>query len=76
MFGSAFSPAVRADLTTVTAPVLLYAGDLDPLVTPAMVEQAAPLFQNPTVVVQPGAGHFPWLDDPAAFAAAINSFLG
>jgi proline iminopeptidase len=66
---------VRAALTALTVPVLLSAGDLDPLVSPAMVRQAAPLFHDATVVVQPGAGHFPWLDDPAAFAAAITSFL-
>jgi pimeloyl-ACP methyl ester carboxylesterase len=64
--------AVRAALTALTAPVLLLAGDLDPLVTPAMVEEAAPLFHDATFVIQPGAGHFPWLDDPAAF----TSFLG
>jgi proline iminopeptidase len=33
------------------------------------------LFPNATVTVQPGAAHFPWLDDPAFFTAAITSFL-
>src|SRR5581483_1385772 len=69
-------PATRAALTKLTAPVLLYAGDTDPLVPPAAVDQAAPLFNGAAVVVQPGAGHFPWLDDPAAFTAAIRDFLG
>jgi len=68
-------PAIRSALEKLTAPVLLYAGEADPLVPPALAEQAAPLFSNATVVVQPGAGHFPWIDDPAAFAAAVNSFL-
>lgn len=45
------------------------------MVTPAMVHEAAPLFDDATVVVQPEAAHFPWVDDPAAFAAAIGSFL-
>jgi pimeloyl-ACP methyl ester carboxylesterase len=49
---------------------------LDPMVPPALVRQAAPLFNDATVVVQRGAGHFPWVEDPAAFAAAIGSFLG
>jgi pimeloyl-ACP methyl ester carboxylesterase len=70
------APATRAALTKLTAPVLLYAGDLDPMVTPAVVREAAPLFNHATVVVQPGAAHFPWVDDPKAFAAAIGSFLG
>jgi pimeloyl-ACP methyl ester carboxylesterase len=65
----------REGLKELDAPVLLYAGDLDPMVTPDMVRAAAPLFNEATVVVQPGAAHFPWVDDPAAFAAAIRSFL-
>ena len=73
---AAFDPvATRAALTKLTAPVLLYAGSLDPMVTPALVREAAPLFNDATVVVQPGAGHYPWIDDPAAFAAAIGAFL-
>jgi pimeloyl-ACP methyl ester carboxylesterase len=74
--GAIIDPAAtRAALTTLTAPVLLVAGDLDPLVTPAMAREAAPLFNDAAVVVQPGAGHFPWVDDPAAFATAISAFL-
>jgi pimeloyl-ACP methyl ester carboxylesterase len=68
-------PAVKAALRKLTAPVLLYAGDRDPLVTPAMVSAAAPFFNAATVTIQPHAGHFPWIDDPAAFAAAIEAFL-
>jgi pimeloyl-ACP methyl ester carboxylesterase len=44
------------------------------MVTPAEVRAAAPVFGDATVVVQPGAGHFPWVDGPAEFAAAIGSF--
>jgi proline iminopeptidase len=68
-------PATRAALIKLTAPVLMCAGGLDPLVTPAMVREAAPLFNDATVVVQPAAGHFPWVDDPETFAAAVRSFL-
>jgi len=70
------APATRAALKKLTAPVLLYAGDLDPMVTPAMVREAAPLFNDATVAVQPEAAHFPWVDAPAAFAEAIGPFLG
>jgi len=69
-------PATRDALQKLTAPVLLYAGELDPMVTPAMVRAAAPVFSDATVAVQPGASHFPWIDGPAAFAAAAGSFLG
>lgn len=68
-------PSARAALKNLTAPVLLYAGELDPLVTPAMMGEAAPLFNDATVIVQPGASHFPWIDNPAAFSAAIGQFL-
>jgi proline iminopeptidase len=67
--------AVVAALGKLGGPTLLYAGDEDPLVTPAMVRRAAPLFREASVIVQPGAGHFPWVEDPAAFAAAVNAFL-
>jgi pimeloyl-ACP methyl ester carboxylesterase len=69
-------PATKAALEKLTASVLLYAGERDAMVTPAMVRQAAPLFNDAAVVVQPEAAHFPWIDDPKAFAAAVGSFLG
>jgi pimeloyl-ACP methyl ester carboxylesterase len=75
--GASLDPtAIRAALKVLAAPVLLYAGDLDALVTPAVVREAAAAFSDATVIVQTGAGHFPWLDDPAAFSAAITRFLG
>jgi pimeloyl-ACP methyl ester carboxylesterase len=67
-------PAVRAALKDLSAPVLLYVGDADPLVTPAMAREAAALLPDATVHVQPGASHFPWVDDPDAFAAAVRAF--
>jgi pimeloyl-ACP methyl ester carboxylesterase len=69
-------PATRAALTKLAAPVLLYVGAIDPMVTLAQAEEAAPLFGSATVVVQPGASHFPWIDDPAVFVSAISAFLG
>lgn len=68
--------ATRAALKELAAPVLLYAGELDPMVTPDVVREAAPFFNDATVIAQPGASHFPWVDGPAAFAAALDSFLG
>ena len=68
-------PATRTALTNLTAPVLLYAGSLDPVVPPAAVQEAAPLFNDATVAVQPQAAHFPWIDGPATFRTAITPFL-
>lgn len=69
-------PATRAALATLTAPVLLLAGQVD-LNTPVSVAaQFAELFPDASFVVQPGAGHFPWLDDAERFVAAVATFLG
>lgn len=72
----AFDPsATRAALAGCKARVLILFGELD-LGSPANVAgEFAALFPDATVVVQPGAGHFPWLDDPDAFAACVASFL-
>ena len=77
-FGAAgaFDPAVtRQALARLAAPVLVYAGELDASPAPGTAAAGARLFPNATVTVQPGAAHFPWLDDPAFFTAAITSFL-
>jgi pimeloyl-ACP methyl ester carboxylesterase len=73
----AFTPAAaREAVGRLAAPVLVYAGELDSSPTPETAAAGAQLFPNAAVTVQPGAAHFPWLDDPAFFAAAITSFLG
>jgi proline iminopeptidase len=72
----AFNPAAtRAGAGQLAAPMLVYAGELDAIPTPAAAAAAAALFPNATVTVQPGAAHFPWLDDPDFFTTAITSFL-
>ena len=68
--------SVKKALGKLTAPVLICAGELDNIPTLAAVARGARLFPRCEVVVQPAAGHFPWLDDPAWFTAAIDSFLG
>ncbi|MFG2626673.1 alpha/beta fold hydrolase [Streptomyces sp. NPDC048473] len=34
------------------------------------------LFPNAELVIQSGAGHFPWLDDPDRFVTTTGAFLG
>ncbi|MFI7501512.1 alpha/beta fold hydrolase [Streptomyces sp. NPDC049687] len=78
LFGAegAFTPgATRAALGTLTAPVLLLAGELDLNSPPRSVEECAELFPEATLVVQPGAGHSPWLDDAGCFVQAVSAFL-
>jgi proline iminopeptidase len=70
-----FDPAeVRTRLAQVTAPVLFLVGELDNNPTQGLAAEAAALFPAGKVLVQPGAGHFPWIDDPAWFTAAVSGY--
>lgn len=79
LFGAegAFDPqATRAALAACEAPVLLLAGEYDLNSPPESVAEFAELFPDATLVVQPGAGHYPWLDDAGRFTATTVGFLG
>ncbi|MDQ0982784.1 pimeloyl-ACP methyl ester carboxylesterase [Streptomyces sp. V2I9] len=66
----AFDPAATAAaLRQVTAPVL--AGEYDGHPSPHRAAELAALFPEAEFTVQPGAGHFPWLDDAGAFARTV-----
>jgi proline iminopeptidase len=72
----AFDPAAaRAAIATFGSPVLVLAGGLDLLWPPGVVGELAALFPAAQLVVQPGAGHYPWLDSPEWFVSAITAFL-
>jgi pimeloyl-ACP methyl ester carboxylesterase len=67
--------ATRAALAHLPAPVLLLAGEYDVALPPACAAGYARLFRQAELAVQPGAGHVPWLDDPAWFTRAVVRFL-
>jgi len=67
-------PALPGRLGALLAPVLLVAGEYDIWPTAAAVRALADLC-NAELALLPEVGHFPWVDDPAAFAALVNSFL-
>lgn len=72
----AFDPEETCtQLGKVTAPVLILAGEVDLAPTQERAAEAAALFPAAEIAIQPGASHFPWLDDPAWFAAALAAFL-
>ncbi|MFI2205797.1 alpha/beta fold hydrolase [Streptomyces sp. NPDC020192] len=72
----AFTPdTTRAALATLTAPVLVYAGDVDGGPRPGLARRAAEAFPRAEFTVQPGAGHYPWLDDPEWFVSRLLAFL-
>ncbi|MFF4955485.1 alpha/beta fold hydrolase [Streptomyces sp. NPDC001222] len=73
----AFDPdATRTALARFVAPVLLLAGEVDVAAPPRAVAEFAALFPGARPVVQPGAGHFPWLDDADRFVSTTRAFLG
>ena len=67
--------AVLLGLRRVTAPVLVVGGERDALTGVASVHQVAASFAHAKTVVLAGAGHFPWVDEPAAFSQAVLDFL-
>ncbi|WP_433013594.1 alpha/beta fold hydrolase [Kribbella sp. CA-294648] len=78
VYGSAgvYTPhSTRAALADFAAPVLLTAGEYDLGAPPATVASYAALWADATFTTHPAAGHFPWLDDPAAFASTVNAFF-
>ncbi|WP_326725460.1 alpha/beta hydrolase [Streptomyces sp. NBC_00243] len=73
----AFDPdTTRTALALLGVPVLLLAGEFDLNSPPRAVTELAGLFPDARLVVQPGAGHFPWLDDADRFVATTAAFLG
>jgi pimeloyl-ACP methyl ester carboxylesterase len=78
IFGSedAFVPArTRAALAGLDAPVLVLAGENDVSMPPGSAATYAALFLRAELVIQPGGGHFPWLDDPEWFVHTAAAFL-
>ena len=67
--------ATRAALTSLRAPVRVVVGELDLMPGPDLGAELAALFADGSCVVQPGAAHFPWVDDPARFARKVSSAL-
>jgi pimeloyl-ACP methyl ester carboxylesterase len=68
-------PALPGRLTALMVPVLLVAGEYDIWPTYTAVRALAALLGNADLALLPRAGHFPWVDDPASFAAVVHEFL-
>lgn len=67
--------ATRSALARLQAPVLLVAGEYDVALPPKCAAEYARLFPQAEFAVQPGGGHYPWLDDPGWFAQTVAGFL-
>ena len=56
-------------------PTLIVCGERDPMIPAAHSRAAHDLLPASRLEVMPGAGHFPFNDDPAGFVAILRSFL-
>lgn len=65
---------VRSTLARLQAPVLLVAGEYDVALPPKRAAEYASLFLQADLAVQPGGGHYPWLDDPEWFVETVVEF--
>ncbi len=68
-------PTLPQRLVNLAVPVLLVAGDYDIWPTCAAVRKMATLLDNAEMAAISGAGHFPWVDDPATFVTTVEEFL-
>jgi pimeloyl-ACP methyl ester carboxylesterase len=72
----AYDPdAIRTALARLTVPVLVLAGEVDGGPRPGLARRTAEVFPAAELAVQPGAGHYPWLDDPEWFVRRVARFL-
>ena len=62
------------ELGNVRPPVLLLWGSDDPFGTPATGRRGAEYFPDATFY-EVGAGHLPWLDEPAACGELLRKFI-
>lgn len=58
------------------APVLVVAGEGDPLTPLPAAIAYTKLFADGRLAVQTGAAHYPWLFHPDDFVATVTEFLG
>jgi pimeloyl-ACP methyl ester carboxylesterase len=65
----------RKNLDAIRIPVLCFAGAQDPLAPPAGMERMAGRIPGARYVCLAAVGHFPNLEAPAAFDAAVVDFL-
>ena len=78
-FGAGIEDVDLAGMLTALAdldvPVLVLGGERDALTGVASVALVAGSFPRAQTVVLPGAGHFPWVDEPEAFRVVVSGFL-
>jgi pimeloyl-ACP methyl ester carboxylesterase len=74
--GALAPEATRSALATLRSRTLLVAGEYDVALPPERAAEYAGLFGRAQLAVQPGGGHYPWLDDPEWLVQTLAGFLG
>jgi len=67
---------VLRDLSRISVPVLILAGEHDGVVPPDVARATAALISGAVFDVVEGAGHLAPIEEPEAVAAALQSFIG
>jgi 3-oxoadipate enol-lactonase len=65
----------RDDVPRLAMPVLLIAGEVDPLAPPKTMARMQAAIPDARLAVLPGCGHLGHIEDPEGFAAAVRGFL-
>jgi pimeloyl-ACP methyl ester carboxylesterase len=73
--GSVDTAAIVAGLRAVSGPVLVVAGTKDAATGVAAARAVAASFPHARLEVLDGLGHFPWVEQPAAFVPVVTEFL-
>ncbi len=66
----------RVVLGALSAPLLIFAGELDGVVPPGIPQAAADIAPQSTFKMMAGCGHAPHVEDAPAYLAALDDFLG
>jgi pimeloyl-ACP methyl ester carboxylesterase len=69
------NPMLKRRLHRIKVPTRLIWGEHDGIVAPAYGKAYAEAIPGATLKVVPGAGHYPQLEQPEAFMAALREFL-
>lgn len=73
--GALAPETTRPALAHLPAPTLLIAGEYDVALPPKCATEYASLFRPAELAVQPGGGHYPWLDDPEWLVQILTRFF-
>lgn len=67
--------SVAGELGRITCPTLVTCGRYDLLTTPECSKRLATAIPDATLAWFEDSGHFPWLEEPDSFFAAVRSFV-